>query len=271
MLLISAVLAPIGYLAFAAIVYFAQPSLIYYPETGRDIVATPMDAGLDYETVEIDTPDGETLQGWFVPAPDARGTVLFLHGNAGNVSHRMDYLSMFHSLGYSTFIIDYRGYGASSGTPSEQGTYLDAEAAWQYLTEYRNIDPERIILFGESLGGAVAAWLAAREKPGALVLASSFTSVPDMAAKLFPILPVRLLSRFEYDTLKSLKSVSCPVFIAHSPEDEVVPYVQGRALYAAAPEPKQFLQLQGGHNRGLIFVRKEWADELDRFIRANIK
>lgn len=271
MLLITAVLAPIGYLALVAIVYFAQPHLLYYPETGREIFATPNDAGIDYETVEIDTADGETLHGWFVPAPAAPATVLFLHGNAGNISHRMDYLSMFHERGYSTFIFDYRGYGDSSGTPSEQGTYLDAQAAWQYLTETRNIAPEQIVLFGESLGGAIAAWVAEREQPGALVLASAFTSVSDIAAKLYPFLPVRLLSRFEYDTRKSLESVSCPVFIAHSPDDEVVPFAQGQALYEAAREPKQFLELQGGHNHGLIFMRKEWVDALDGFIRANIK
>jgi fermentation-respiration switch protein FrsA (DUF1100 family) len=266
-----AAVVAIAYAALAALIFFAQPKLLYYPEIGRDIVATPADAGLDYESVEIATSDGNMLQGWFVPVPDATGTVLFLHGNAGNISHRMEYLSMFHRLGYNTFIFDYRGYGNSSGTPSEQGTYLDAQAAWHYLTENRNIPSDRIILFGESLGGAIAAWLAAREKPAVLVLASAFTSVPDMAAKLYPFLPVRLLSRFEYDTLKSLKSVSCPVFITHSPDDEIVPFAQGQALYEAAPEPKRFLELQGGHNDGFIFMRKEWADALDQFVRANLR
>lgn len=265
------VLAPVAYAALAAILFFAQPSLIYYPETGRDMIATPADAGLDYQPVEIGTADGETLRGWFVPAANAAGSVLFLHGNAGNISHRMDYLPMFHSLGYNTFIFDYRGYGKSSGTPSEQGTYLDAQAAWQYLTENRNISPAHVILFGESLGGAIAAWVAAHERPGVLVLASVFTSVPDLGAKLYPFLPVRLLARFNYDTLEALKSVSCPVFVAHSPDDEIVPFSQGRALYEAAPEPKQFLELQGGHNSGFIFMRNEWAEAMDRFIRANMK
>ncbi len=118
------------------------------------MVATPKQAGLAYEPVKISTTDGETLHGWFVPAAAANGTVLFFHGNAGNISHRMEYLLMFHRLGYDTFIFDYRGYGESSGAPSESGTYLDAQAAWRYLTETKGIPPARIMLFGESLGGA---------------------------------------------------------------------------------------------------------------------
>lgn len=266
-----AVMAVIAYGLLAGVLFFAQSRLIYYPDYERRIAPTPLDAGLAYESVNISTIDGETLHGWFVPAPAATGTVLFFHGNAGNISHRVEYLSMFHGLNYNTFIFDYRGYGDSSGAPSEPGTYQDAQAAWRYLTEERSIAPGRIILFGESLGGAIAAWLAAREKPGLLVLASAFTSVPDMAAKLYPFLPVRLLSRFEYNTLESLGSVTCPVFVAHSPSDEIVPFAQGRTLYEAAQGPKQFLELQGGHNDGFIFMRKEWAGALDEFIRLNLK
>jgi hypothetical protein len=270
MLFNLAVMAAIAYILLAGFLFFAQSHLIYFPDYARHITVTPCDAGLAYESVEISTADGETLHGWFVPAPEATGTVLFFHGNAGNISHRMEYLSMFNGLGYNTFIFDYRGYGDSSGRPSEEGTYRDAEAAWDYLTNQRSILPGRIILFGESLGGAIAAWLAAREKPGLLVLASVFTSVPDVAAKLYPFLPVRLLSRFEYNTLESLNSVTCPVFVAHSPDDEIVPFEQGQALYEAAPEPRQFLELQGGHNSGFIFTRKEWAATLDDFIRLNL-
>jgi len=266
MLLNIAIIAAIAYAALVLLVFSVQSRLIYYPGTGRDMVATPKQAGLAYEPVKISTTDGETLHGWFVPAAAANGTVLFFHGNAGNISHRMEYLLMFHRLGYDTFIFDYRGYGESSGAPSESGTYLDAQAAWRYLTETKAIPPERIVLFGESLGGAVAAWLAAREKPGALVLASVFTSVPDMAAKIYPFLPVRLLSRFDYNTLEYLQSVACPVFVAHSHQDEIVPFEQGRALYQAALGPKQFLELQGGHNDGFVFMRKEWVRALGAFL-----
>src|SRR3990167_11316298 len=179
-----------AYIGFALVLYFFQSHLVFYPEAGREIIAAPSHVGLPYKDVRLTTDDGLSLHGWFIPAAEARGTVLFLHGNAGNISHRIDTLQMFHRLGYSTLIFDYRGYGSSGGAPTEQGTYRDAEAAWRYLTEQRNIPSCRIVLFGESLGGAVGAWLAARQKPdarksdalkpAALVIASGFTSVPDL-------------------------------------------------------------------------------------------
>lgn len=261
--------AMVGYAFFAAAIFFVQPRLIYYPDFGRSITGTPDDLGLAYEAVEITTEDGEVLHGWFVPAPATAtpaATVLFLHGNAGSISHRLDYLPMFYRLGYNTYIFDYRGYGESSGTPSEPGTYLDAQAAWQYLVEERALPHDSIVLFGESLGGAIAAWLAAHEKPALLVLASAFTSVPDMAEKMYPFLPVRLLSRFEYNTIGYLGNVTCPVFVAHSPQDEIVPFAHGQALYEAAPDPKQFLELAGGHNNGFIYTRDDWGKALSEFI-----
>jgi uncharacterized protein len=261
------VMAAIGYAVLAAVLFLFQPRFVYYPDVGRNIIGTPKDHGLDYESVRIDTEDGETLHGWFVPSKDATATVLFFHGNAGNISTRLGYLLMFYGLGYNTFIIDYRGYGESSGTPSEQGTYRDAQAAWRYLTEQRNIPSNRIVLLGESLGGAVATWLAVREKPALLVLASAFTSVADMAEAIYPFLPAHLLTRFDYNTREYLRGVTCPVFVAHSPQDEIVPFEQGEALYASASEPKQFLELQGGHNNGFIYMREEWVRALGDFMR----
>ena len=252
------------YLSVVLLVYFGQSRLIYFPQ--QQISNTPKDIGLDYTSVNIATSDGETLHGWWVPAHDAKGTVLFFHGNAGNISHRINYLKMFKQLGYNTLLFDYRGYGQSSGVPSESGTYLDAQAAWRYLVETQGIVPAQIALYGESLGGAVAAWQAAREKPGMLVLASAFTSVPDMAAEIYPFLPVRWLARFHYNTLESLQSVTCPVFIAHSAEDEIVPFEQSQQLFKAAPEPKQFLFLAGGHNTGFIFKQPDWIKSLGVFM-----
>ena len=256
-----------AYLSVVLLVYFGQSRLIYFPQ--QQISYTPDEIGLDYTPVKIATSDAETLHGWWVPAPDAKGTVLFFHGNAGNISHRINYLKMFERLGYNTLLFDYRGYGQSSGAPSESGTYLDAQAAWRYLTETKGIAPAQIVLYGESLGGAVAAWLAAQEKPGLLVLASAFTSVPDMAAEIYPFLPVRWITRFQYNTLESLQSVTCPVFIAHSAEDEIVPFEQSQQLFKAAPEPKQFLFLAGGHNTGFIFKQPDWIKSLGEFMDAN--
>ena len=256
------------YLSVVLLVYFGQSRLIYYPV--QKISYTPDAIGLDYTPVNIATTDGEALHGWWVSAPDAKGTVLFFHGNAGNISHRINYLKMFERLGYNTLLFDYRGYGQSTGTPTESGTYLDAQAAWRYVTETQGIAAERIVLFGESLGGSVAAWLAAREKPGLLVMASAFTSVPDMAAELYPFLPVRWITRFKYNTLESLQSVTCPIFIAHSPDDEIIPFEQSQQLLEAAPEPKEFLFLHGGHNSGFIFMQREWIKSLGEFMDAHI-
>lgn len=251
-------------------VYFLQSHLIFYPETEREIVATPAQVGLQYEDLHLQTTDGISLHGWYVPALQSRGTVLFLHGNAGNISHRLDYVQMFHRLGYSTLIFDYRGYGSSGGAPTEQGTYQDAEAAWRYLTSTLHIPPCRIVVFGESLGGAVAAWLAARQKPAALVIASGFTSVADLGQQLYPYLPVRHLVRIRYDTRENLRNVEAPVLIAHSPEDEIVPFGHGRALFAAANPPRQFLELAGGHNDGFIYMRESWVRVLGDFLAEHM-
>lgn len=268
MLLTLLIMLAVAYLAVVLLVYFGQSRLVYFPE--KQLSLTPGAIGLDYTSVTIATRDGETLHGWWMPVPNAKGTVLFLHGNAGNISHRINYLAMFKRLGYNMLLFDYRGYGQSSGVPSESGTYLDAQAAWRYLTETRSIAPARIVVFGESLGGAVAAWLAAQQKPGLLALASTFTSVPDLAAKLYPFLPVRWISRFDYDTRKSLQSVTCPVFIAHSPQDEIIPFEHGQQLFQAAPEPKQFLTLEGGHNTGFIFMQPAWIKSLGAFLDENL-
>ncbi len=266
MLLNLLMLLVVTYLAMVLLVYSFQSRLVYFPEAVQQISNTPQAIGLDYTSVNIATSDDETLHGWWVPSPDAKGTVLFFHGNAGNISHRLDYLKMFKQLGYNTLLFDYRGYGQSSGTPSESGTYLDAQATWRYLIETQRIAPAQIVLFGESLGGAVATWLAAHEKPGLLVLVSTFTSVPDLATEIYPFLPVRWITRFQYNTLESLQSVICPVFIAHSPQDEIIPFAHGQQLFQAAPEPKQFLTLQSGHNTSFIFMQPAWIKSLGKFM-----
>ncbi len=260
----------LGYAALAAILFVFQSRFIYFPEMGRQDKATPAQLRLPFEEVRIATADGETLHGWFVPAPDARATVLFFHGNAGSIVHRLDWLPMFQQLHLSALMIDYRGFGASTGSPSETGTYADAEAAWRYLTETRRHAPNRIVVFGESLGGAVAAHLAARNPPAALVLHSAFTSAPDLAADLYPFLPARLLTRFAYDTLASVKAARCPLLVAHSPQDEIVPVSHGRRLLDAAPGDKAWIELAGSHNDGFLFMRAEWIRAFDAFLKNHL-
>lgn len=285
----------IAYAAVLLLVFVFQSRLVFYPEVGRTVTLSPEAYGLRFEEVRIGTSDNETLVAWWVPAEDARGAVLFFHGNAGNISHRLDYLLMFNRLRYTTLIVDYRGYGRSTGSPSEEGTYRDAEAAWDYLRHARAARPEHVVIAGESLGGAVASWLAARvslipspspeggretdgaplregEGPGvragprAVLLFSTFTSATDLGADVYWFLPVRILSRIGYDNLDNLKSIRAPVFIAHSRDDDIVPYRHGRKLYEAAREPKAFLEMRGGHNDGFIFARTEWVAQLAAFL-----
>lgn len=269
MLLDVLIAVAIAYAGVLAFVFAFQSRLVYYPQIGREVAVTPQAYGLAFETVEIATEDGEKLHAWWVPAAGARGTVLIFHGNAGNISHRLDYLLMFGRLRHSTLIIDYRGYGKSTGSPSEEGTYRDALAAWRHLTEKRNVRPAEIVIFGESLGGAVASWLAARHTPRALVLASTFTSVIDLGAQVYWFLPVRLVSRFRYDSRANLKTIKAPVLIAHSRDDDIIPFAHGQKLFAAAGEPKQFLEMRGGHNEGFIFVRDEWVRMLAGFLERH--
>ena len=258
------------YLGLMALIYFKQASLVFLPEIDRSFRASPADIGLPFTPVKLATADGESLDSWFVPSDTkrgARGLVVFFHGNAGNIAHRLDYVRMFHDLGLATLILDYRGYGQSSGSPSENGIYLDADAAWLHATHTLGFPANRIVLFGESLGGGVAARLATQKHPAALVLASTFTSVPDMGADLYPLLPIRLLAHIRYDTLTNLSQVACPVLVIHSRNDEIIPFAHGRRLFERAHKPKQFLEIEGGHNDGFVFGRGEWIRKLDEFMQ----
>ncbi len=258
------------YLGLTVLIYFRQSSLVFLPEIDREFRASPADIGLAFTPLDLPTADGETLDGWFVPAATnrtARGLVIFFHGNAGNIAHRLDYLRMFHDLGLATLILDYRGYGRSSGTASEDGTYRDAEAAWRHATQALGFSPGRIILFGESLGGGVATQLAAGSRPGALILASTFTSVPDMGSDLYPLLPIRLLARIRYDSLALLAQIACPVLVIHSRDDDIIAFAHGQRLFEAARQPKRFIELAGGHNEGFVFGRADWVRQLDLFLQ----
>jgi fermentation-respiration switch protein FrsA (DUF1100 family) len=268
-MLLSIIAIAVGlYVALVALAYFFQERLLYFPLRG--LSATPAAIGLAYETVSLDTEDGVQISGWFIPTEPARGTLLFFHGNAGNISHRLDSIAVFHQLRLNTFIIDYRGYGQSQGRPTEQGTYLDAAAAWRYLVETRQIPPSKIVIFGRSLGGAVAAWLAHTHPPRALILESTFTSVPDVAAEAYPFLPVRQLGRIQYNTLARLSEIEVPLLIIHSPDDTVIPYRHGQKLFTAANQPKKFLEIRGGHNDGFIISAQAYEATLDNFISTYV-
>ncbi|RKY07969.1 MAG: alpha/beta hydrolase [Planctomycetota bacterium] len=254
------------YLGLSVLLFLMQSRVLYQPSRGYDY--DPADYGLKYEAVALSTPDGESLAGWFVPAEAGGRTILFCHGNAGNISHRLDTLKMFHELGLNCLIVDYRGYGQSTGKPTEKGTLIDILAGFQWLIEEKGARPEQIILFGRSLGGSIAARIAADVHPAALVLESTFTSFDDVGAHYYPWLPVRWFSRFDYNTLKAVKQVGCPVLVIHSPDDEIIPYKFGQQIFVAANEPKQFAELKGTHNEGIYdsanLYKQIWQNWLDQ-------
>ena len=254
------------YVLLVAIVYLMQGRMLYLPNLpGRELAMTPADVGFDYEEVTVETTDGVAIHGWFVAGPSSR-VLLFFHGNAGNISHRLDSIRQFHDLGLSVFIVDYRGYGQSGGRPTEPGIYKDADAAWRYLTDVRGVRPSDIIVFGRSLGASVAARLAAKNQPAGLIVESSFTSVPDVAQELYPWLPARWLSRLRHATRDYVRDVECPVLVVHSRDDEIIPFHHGEAIFAAAPEPRTFLALRGTHNDAFLRDQRSYIAGLREFL-----
>jgi uncharacterized protein len=223
---------------------------VYHPSSEMD--ATGAELGRPFENVFFKTSDGVQLNGWFFPAttnsPRASIAVLIYHGNGGNISHRLDIYQALLQTGVAVFAFDYRGYGRSEGRAGEEGTYLDAQAAHQWLARkgFQNI-----VAYGESLGGGVVAELCLREKVSGLVLQSAFTSIVDIGAELFPWLPVRLISRIQYDIRAKLPRLKIPVLVMHSRVDDLVPFHHAERNFAAANEPKLFCELGGDHNDAL--------------------
>jgi fermentation-respiration switch protein FrsA (DUF1100 family) len=248
------------------VMYFMQGRMLYLAEVpGRALVMTPTDIGMGYQDASIETSDGVTLHGWFIPGRSSR-VLLFFHGNAGNISHRLESIAQFHSLGMSVFIIDYRGYGRSEGRPTEKGIYRDADAAWRHLVERRGVAASDIVVFGRSLGASVASRLAMRHQPLALIVESSFTSVPDIAQELYPWLPVHWLTRLKHATRDHVKSVRCPVLVVHSRDDEIIPFHHAEEIFASANEPRTLLAIRGSHNDAFLRNERAYLDGIRAFL-----
>ena len=243
--------------------------LIYYPERG--FVITPDQVGIDYEDLWIDTEDGLRIHGWLTHVDAPVATLLFLHGNAGNISHRLDNLKRLHDAGIRTLIIDYRGFGRSEGTISEEGLYLDARAAYRTLCERPDVPEGTVAIFGRSLGGAVAIDLAARVEPAALIAESTFTSIRAMAAHVMPILPVGPFLTTKFESIEKVGRIACPVLFVHGTRDELVPYTEGLKLFEAAPEPKTFHKVDGGmHNDTYVVGGREYIARVRAFLEASV-
>ncbi|MCY7332217.1 MAG: alpha/beta hydrolase [Pseudanabaena sp. CAN_BIN31] len=269
-----------AYIGLAITLYIGQSNLVYMPS--KDVIETPETVGIKFTNVQIKTKDNVNLTAWFVPAKDndriGKGVILFCHGNGGNISNRVSYLPIFKELGLATFLFDYRGYGKSEGSPTESGTYSDVEAAWQYLTQEKQIPPQKIIIYGESLGGAIASYIAQttslqdlQNTAGGLILASTFTSISDRASELYPFLPIRWLSRFSYNSIDRLPTIKIPVLIIHSTDDEIIPFNHGDRNFQAANQPKKLVKLRGDHNGGFLDSLETYRAGLNKFIQKTQK
>lgn len=267
--------------ACVALLMLFEEHLIYFPSRypqGRwDPAAGSAGAApVRLEDCWLEAADGVKLHGWYCRAASGPGpgapppVLLWLHGNAGNITHRYEGIVNFVRLPAEVFIIDYRGYGRSSGRPGESGLSLDAAAAWQYLVAQRGVDAGRIVVLGRSLGAAVAVALVRDPAviPAGLIVESAFTSVPDMVAGILPIFP-RGLIRTRMDSLSMIGAITCPKLFVHSDADEIVPYAHGRRLFDAAAEPKRFHRLRGiGHNDTDVFGGPAYLAELADFVAA---
>lgn len=252
-----------GGLAFSLMPKFAD-RLVYFPSRAHD-GGTPALLGLAYEDVALQAADGVRLHAWLVHVAGARRTLLLLHGNAGNISHRLDKLAVFADLGVDVLMLDYRGYGLSDGTPDEAGTYRDADAAYAWLVA-RGVAPADLVVYGESLGGPIAVDLAARRAVGGLVLESAPSSIIGVARHHYPWLPVSLFLSVRYDALARLARVRAPLLILHSPDDEIVPFSMAEDLYAAAAPPKHLVRLHGGHNDCVVVSADVYQAALRDFL-----
>lgn len=224
--------------------------MIFFPL--KEVDVTPAQWGLDYEPVELKSTGNTKLSAWYIPHPEANKTVLFFHGNGGNISHRGDSIYIFHKLKMNVFIVDYPGYGNSVGNPTEQNLYQSATTAWQYLLKDKNTRAKNIIIFGRSLGGAVAIDLASRVSAAGLILESTFSSVRDIVDIVFPALSKFVFLRYSFDSLSKIDKVTSPIIVIHSTDDDVIPFQLGVKLYNQASSKKSFIQIKGSHNDGFM-------------------
>lgn len=251
---------------FYVLVRYLEKTSIFYPS--RLIELTPDRFNLPFEDITLTTEDGVKINGWLVKNPNAKCTLLFFHGNAGNISDRLMKLKFFYELGVNTFIIDYRGYGRSEGAPSEEGVYRDGRAAFDFLKNREDLKDLPVIIYGGSLGGAVAIDVAVhRNNVAGLIIDSSFPSAPEMGRRLYPFIPTFFMS-VKFDSKQKIGKVSIPKLFMHSTDDRVVPFYMGKKLFDAAPGPKEFTELTGGHNDAHIESKDKFLHAIEKFLKS---
>jgi len=253
-----------GYVGICVLVWIFQARLVWFP--GPPPLSGPGELGWAFEPVVLRSNDGVNLAAWFLPVDGARAALLISHGNAGSIQQRLTQAEAFREMGLSVLLYDYRGYGDSDGRPSESGTYLDARAAFDHLVQVRGFEPSRILLYGESLGGAVTVELATARRSAGVILESSFTSLPDVAASIYPWLPVRLLTRIQYASIDRIERIDAPLLVLHSVQDEIIPFSHAQGLMERARAPKRLVRTAGGHNDGGFTARAEWRRDVAAFV-----
>lgn len=258
------------YVGLGLLLFFFQAHFIFLPSSA--IVETPTQWKMEYEETTLPV-DGFQTKVWLLPVPQARGVILFSHGNAGNMSNRRSEVEVLRGLGMSVCMYDYGGYGQSSGDPSETRCYADARAVWGWLTKEKGFSPDKIVLYGHSLGGGPTAQLATEVKPGGVVLESSFRSIAAVAQATYPVYPCRLLVRHRFDNESKMSAIHAPLMVIHSRNDEIIPFPQGQTLFEKGNEPKRFLETHGGHNTGFLesldIYNPAWRQFLDACIPAS--
>ncbi|NNN06604.1 MAG: alpha/beta hydrolase [Elusimicrobia bacterium] len=242
-----------------------ENAMVFHPSRVVDVL--PGAYGLAFERVRLTASDGVALDAWWLPAAHADAPVMLcLHGNGGSLSNRVEKMRIFHAAGAAQLWVEWRGYGASAGTPSEAGLYRDAQAGRDWLAT-RGVPPSRLVLYGESLGSGPAVELAARAPAAGLIVDSGFASIPAMAAVVLPWFPTGL-ARIRFDNLAKLPRVTCPTLFLHSPQDDIVPYAQARLNFAAAGGQKTFVDLKGSHNEGFLDSQPIYGDAIRNFLAS---
>ena len=266
----SIILIIIFILLFCVVLLMIEDKMIYFPAKYPEGIWNPGDYGVITEDAYFKTDDGLMLHGWFVPSNENKITLLWFHGNAGNLSHRLENIKLLHELNINVFIFDYRGYGRSEGKlPSEKTIYLDSRAAYEYLIQQKKIPKGKIIFFGRSLGGAIAVEMARELGCRALILESVFTSAEDMAGRMFPFLPVKYFIKTKFNSIEKIKNIACPKLFIHGNRDNVVPFKLGKKLFEAAPEPKEFYEIDGAdHNDTYIIGGSEYFKVINQFLKG---
>lgn len=264
-ILILIILVPFFCIALLMI----EDKMIYFPAKYPEGIWNIKDYDIAVEDAYFKTEDGLTLHGWFVPSAENKITLLWFHGNAGNLSHRLENIIFLHNLNINVFIFDYRGYGRSEGRlPSEKTIYIDSRAAYNYLIKEKDLPKKNLFFFGRSLGGAIAVEIAKEFSCTGIIIESSFTSAREMAGIMFPLLPVKYFIKTEYNSIEKIKDIYCPKLFIHGTRDNIIPFKLGKKLFDAAPEPKEFFEIIGaGHNDTYVVGGNEYFKTLDRFLR----